>query len=280
MILRTIIQFFGALLWLACLPSTAAGAESERKLSVLPNQIAVGVVPPVAAPGVARKIVVAGLWPTACVPTGAELAEGSDFGRPTLGILVNEPQTFVACAAALTSYRIELDYTPRSPGQVPIVAITTATKISAKATLVTSSDAAPRALYDVSGAWYDPQTTGSGLMIAHDYGRSDSLFATWQIYDAASGVSRWYSIQQGVWNADGLSWEGLVFETMADARPCDTLCASPISHAVFRGVARLTFSASFVHGNLDAALDFNPAQGAPRRASNLQRVVPNLVVLQ
>jgi hypothetical protein len=280
MTLRTIAVFLAVLVSIASHSPIARAAGSEPKLTLLPNQIAVGVVPQVAPPGVARKIVVAGLWPTACVPTGAQLAEASDFGRLTLSILVAEPQTFAACAAALTSYRIELDYTPQAVGQIPIVAMTTATKVSARGTLVTSSDAESRALHDVTGGWYDPQTAGSGLTIVHDYGRSDNVFATWQIYDAASGDPRWYSLQQGRWSADGLVWQGIVYETKADPRPCETLCASPLSRVVFRGIARLTFSVSIVHGGLDAALDLIPAAGPPQRLSSLQRFVPNIVVLQ
>lgn len=277
MIARTLAT---SLALLAAVAPSPSHAGSEPKLTVLPNQIAVGVEPPVAAPGVARKIVVAGLWPNGCAPVSAELSEASDFGRPTLALLVAEPLTFAPCTAALTSYRIEIAYTPRVAGQVPIFAMTTVAKVSAKGTLVTGSAAEPRSRYDISGAWYDPQAVGSGVTIAHDYGRSDNVFATWEIYDAASGLSRWYSLQQGRWSPDGQTWEGFVFETRADPRPCASLCPAPLSGAAFRGVARLTLSASFVHGGLDAAMDFFPTDGTTQRVANLVRFVPNVFVLQ
>lgn len=263
--------------------AAAGPIESEPKLTVLASQVAVGVTPQIAPPGTPRKIVVAGLWPNGCVPVDAELSEAAGYGKPTLVVTLTEPLTFAACTAALTHYRFEIDYTPRAAGQLDIVAITTLAKAVGKGTLVTGDASDPRAIHDVAGAWYDPQTSGSGLMIAHDYGQSDAVFATWAVYEPASGAPRWFSLQQGQWQADGLAWKGFAYETKADPRsdptPC-ALCPTPLSHVVFHGLVRLTFAVSFVHGGLDATLDLLPAGAPPQRLANLRRFVPHRIVIQ
>jgi hypothetical protein len=250
---------------------------------VLASQVAVAVTPQVAPPGTLRKIVVAGLWPNGCVPVHAELGEAAGYGKPTLVVTLTEPLTFAACTAALTHYRLEVDYTPRTAGQLDIVAITSIAKAVGKGTLVTGDAADPRSIHDVAGAYYDPQTSGSGLTIAHDYGQSDTVFATWAVYDAASGTARWFSLQQGRWQADGLVWKGFAYETKADPRseptPCP-LCAVPLSRVVFLGAVQLTFAVSYIHGGLDATLDFLPAGAPPQRLANLQRFFPHRVVIQ
>ncbi|APV49671.1 hypothetical protein BWI17_08260 [Betaproteobacteria bacterium GR16-43] len=219
-----------------------------------------------------------GLWPTGCVPTGATLGEPAGADRPAIGILLAEPLTFVACTTALTPYKFELEYTPRSTGQLDIVVMTNRASALAHGTLVTGDAADPRSLHDVAGAWYDPQTAGSGLMIAHDYGQSDTLFATWQVYDATSGSPRWFSLQQGRWQPDGLVWLGRLYESKAAPRTPCSLCPLPVEQIVDRGEVRITFSVNGASGGLDAAFDFaDPSP--PQRLSNLRRFLPNRIVI-
>jgi hypothetical protein len=264
-----------AWLFLALAPAPAAA------LSLLPPVAAVAAEPAVAAPGVPRKIVVAGLWPTACVPTHAQLGVPPSWGATQgIGILLAEPLTFAPCAAALTPYRFELDYTPSIAGQVEILVMTTQAAPLATGTLVTGDAATPKARYDVTGAWFDPATLGSGLQVVHDFGQGDELHATWQVFDPATGRPTWYTVQQGRWDADGLVWTGFVYEIEADPSGCTAPCASPFSHVAFLGAARLTFSPSFVHGGLDATMDLLPDGITPRRVANLTRFLPRRVVIQ
>jgi len=258
-------------------PAMADPAGSEPKLSLLSLQVAVGVMPQIAPPGVPRKIVVAGLWPNGCVPSGAQLGAPPTFASPALGVLLTEPLTFAACTTALTPYRFELDFTPQSAGQVEIVAMTSLSKASGRGTLVTSSASTPRSIHDVSGAWYDPDAWGTGLSIAHDYGQSDGVFATWQFYDPASGTPRWVSLQQGLWQENGLVWKGFVFETGVKCPDCPV----PNRKVVFLGQAVLTFSVDIATGGLDATYDFEPRTGGGfQRVANLRRFLPNRIVIQ
>ena len=166
-------MFLQRLSVLLVLSLTAFGSQAAEpikpKLSLLPPIAAVAAVPAVAPPGTPRKIVVAGMWPNGGVPSHAQLGFPPSLAvTPGIGILLTEPLTFVACTTALTPYRFELDYTPTAPGQVEILVMTSRASPLATGTLVTGDAQSPKAYYDVSGAWFDPQTVGSGLMVTHD----------------------------------------------------------------------------------------------------------------
>ena len=252
---------------------------SGEKLSIAPPLVSISVNPPVAPPGVARKIVVAGVWPNSCIPTHAQLGIPPSWARDqALGILLAEPLTLQACFSALTPYRFELDYTPSTAGQREIVVLTTLASPLGSGRLITGSAAEPRARYDTSGGWYDPRTDGSGLMIAHDFGQTDRFFATWQVFDVGSGLSRWYTIQEGRWDATGLAWEGRLYESRATVVPC-LACPAPAQAPIDRGRVRLEFSVNGANGGLDARMFQLPDGGAPIPLAELQRFLPTPIVL-
>lgn len=264
------------LLVLVLAPAVAASAESEPKLTLLPTAMGIRVEPEVAAPGVPRKITVSGQWPNGCIPTEASLAFNNFYGRPSIGILLSEPLTFVACFSAVRPYSFELTYTPESAGQIEIVAMTNLTKASARATLVTSSAQETHGLFDVTGVYYDPQTLGSGITVTHDHGRTDQVFGTWHTYDPATGTSRWYSLQQGFWSASGTQWTGTLFETEADpSGSCNVVCSVPFARVRFLGVVRLTFGYHITSGGMAAILDLVQGDGSTVRKAQLMRMLPD-----
>lgn len=258
---------------------SALADAAGSKLTLAPPFVQVFVDPPVAAPGVARKIVVNGVWPNGCIPTHAQLGFPPSFARDqALGILLAEPLTLQACTSAFMPYRFELDYTPTTAGQREIVVMTTLASPLGSGRIVTGSAAEPRARYDTSGGWYDPRTSGSGLMIAHDYGATDRFFATWQVFDVGTGLSRWYTIQEGRWDATGMVYEGRLYESRAAVVPC-LACPAPASSLVDRGRVRLAFSVNGANGGLDARMFQLPDGGEPLPIADLQRFLPTPVVL-
>jgi hypothetical protein len=259
--------------------TVAAAAGPEPKLTIAPSLVAVGVTPPVAPPGTLRKIVVSGVWPNGCAPTSATLGLPLASGRPAIGVLLFEPQTLVVCTSALTPYRFEFEYRPPSAGQLDILVMTNLGTALGKGTLVTGSAQDPRAAWDISGAWYDPQTSGSGLMIAHDFGGSDAVFATWQVYDPATGLARWYTLQEGRWNPNGSVLEATLYETFAAPSTACLTCPRPAQQIVDRGHVRLTFSVNGANGGLDAVLELAPATGPAERLASLRRFLPERIVL-
>ena len=259
---------------------SALAAPAEPKLTVAPPLVSISVDPPLAAPGVPRRIVVSGIWPNGCIPTQAQLGQPPSWARDqAIGILLAEPLTLQACTSAFRPYRFELDYTPTTAGQREIVVMTTLASPLGSGTIVTGSAAEPRARYDASGAWYDPDRNGSGVMITHDFGKSDRVFATFQLYDS-NGAPRWYSLQEGAWSADGMTWEGSLYESrgfQAECPVCPSVFMSSITRA---GVVRLLFSVNGANGGLDAQMRIQTLASPPQVVlSNLQRFLPTPIVL-
>jgi hypothetical protein len=53
--------------------------------------------------------------------------------------------------------------------------------------------------FDVAGNWYQPSTSGSGLIVSQRRsGTNDQLFGVWHAYDS-SGKNTWHSLQNGIW---------------------------------------------------------------------------------
>jgi hypothetical protein len=104
-----------------------------------------------------------------------------------------------------------------------------------------------RAAGDITGAWYDPATNGSGLVFTHSFRTSDTVFGTWYLYETFTGNSRWYSIQNAVWQNGGTQLTGDLFDSRAGAFICDSgSCPPPIRPApVFLankiGTVRISF---------------------------------------
>lgn len=270
-------EICGLLLALGLTGCFPARAQAPAKLTPPPPVFMLTVAPLVAAPGVPRTLTMTGYFPDGCVPVSARLVPPViATNRRELGVIMAMPPNFLACTQALTPYRLEFTYTPEVAGQEELVAFTEAGAIAGRGTIVTSAPAAPRAYRDVGGAWSDPVTNGSGMMIAHDFGGTDQLFVTWQIYDNA-GNPRWLTLQQGRWNAEGTTYEGRLYETRSAAPPCP-VCAAPVGELIDRGRGRLAFTVNGANGRLAAAFDELPAGAEPRRLGNLQRFLPDRIV--
>ena len=255
----------------------AHGARAEEaKLTPPLPFISIGVDPAVAAPNVRRKIIVSGIWPTGCPPTSAYVSTSPNYTKAALGIVLLEPLTLIACTTVLAPYRFELDYTPTAVGQMEVVVMAQPTGYLGRGTLVTSTISAPRALRDVSGAWYDPQTNGSGMMIAHDFGGTDEVFITWEVYDTG-GIPRWYTIQGARWSPDGTTMGGLLYETRAGTQACPT-CPVPMQAITSLEFVTLTFSVDGANGGLNAAM-YRLTPNGPSQIANLRRFLPNRIVV-
>lgn len=66
--------------------------------------------------------------------------------------------------------------------------------------------AAPKAVFDVNGMWYDPATNGSGLALHHSRD-TDTAFGTWYMYDVY-GNPWWQSLQIAYWTDEGRVLQG------------------------------------------------------------------------
>ncbi len=75
---------------------------------------------------------------------------------------------------------------------------------------------------NITGLWYDPATTGSGVSFVQSKSGSNIVFGTWFM----AGGS-WYSLQQLEWNAAGDGLEGVAFEVQSKTAACPNATPCP-----------------------------------------------------
>jgi hypothetical protein len=233
--------------------SNLAHAQSTPAPSTLPPQVL--VTPLVGVVGEPRTISIVGQWPNTCPPIAATLEDELLVPAKTVLVRVLVLLTSVPCPSGVTPYRFELPYTGREVGVVKVVtyslnggpvngrgSIITA-PVATPATATTAAVPVAHSIADISGAWYEPATSGSGLSFNHAFAGSDSVFGTWFLYDS-EGLPRWFSIQDVKWsrdaNGNGTVMEGKLLETRAAANGCAPgINACPTSSASLATVGRV-----------------------------------------
>lgn len=181
--------------------SLAANANSSKgaaKLSVPPIGSLINVGPVIGLPGVEREIVVTGVWPNGCVPQDAVVTDSGNL-IPTIVVTLALPLTLQPCTLATAPYTVRTRYTPRFAGVTKIIAVTNTGQFVAESQLVTSELTSQRALFDVSGVWYNPDVPGWGLSFTHNFAGSGVAFGTWYVY-RPDGSPRWYTLQDIKWD--------------------------------------------------------------------------------
>jgi hypothetical protein len=176
--------------------SQAALAQTD--LTVAPFTAIVSVDPVIAGPDARRTISVSGAWPNSCVPVSATLTDDPLRAEAPLIIQLQMPQTLVPCLVLITPFSLRASFTPSQGGARRLLAVTSDGRFLGQGELVTQYADKARSLYDLTGAWFEPATSGSGLVLLHSFFGSDILAGGWFFYDN-QGKSRWYSIQLGQW---------------------------------------------------------------------------------
>ena len=123
---------------------------------------------------------------------------------------------------------------------------------------------------DISGMWYDPATSGSGISFHHNPA-SDAVFGTWFMFGTAgtSAVrSRWFSLQGMQWISSTVL-EGIVLESASKLPSCaaSNSCPQSASAPGARGTVRVTLT-----GANDAKIETFDLFGAALFTSNLTRI--------
>lgn len=82
--------------------------------------------------------------------------------------------------------------------------------------------------FDIAGNWYQPSTSGSGLILTQQRtGSSDALFGVWHAFNR-DGISSWHSLQNAIWRTPTLVG-GTLYRTTGGncgANTCGTLPSS------------------------------------------------------
>ena len=246
---------------IACVATMAATRVNAQE--ILPTLF---VSPGLAGPGVERTIIFNILAP--CDPT-PRIVAGNDVARKrTLVVRLDFPKV-ISCDV-ITRRSASVRYTPESEGDLRVVVITDQADYVGEVVIKTRAPNGTRSQFDLTGAWYDPASYGSGLTFVHGANREDTLFGTWYVYDYV-GDPRWYTIQNVVWKTGGLEAEGQVYETNANSVAClPPLIGCPVAFASVFPQAR----ANILMQNANSArVQVRNASGNVLFTSNIQRII-------
>jgi hypothetical protein len=199
------------------------------------------VQPALAAPNVARVITLLPLWPQNCPPPILSLDTKYVESANILVIraLPVPSSTLVRCSDILAPIQLEITYTPTAVSALRIVVDSNASALRLEGNLITS-ESATHSQRDISGLWFDPANSGSGLFLQHGFNRTDAVFGSLYLYDQ-QGVTRWYSIQNGRWLSSG-DLEATLFESRSP-NGCTTAPPNcPVPAVIDRTVGTVSIS--------------------------------------
>lgn len=117
---RSIVRMLSPRLALALLLCASALTAFTQISPAPPFVASVTVVPDVAPPGVARTLVVNGIWPNGCVPRGASLRL-QDVGPQQFVVIVLQRAPDSVCTLATERFSHSLSFTPMVPATQPVV---------------------------------------------------------------------------------------------------------------------------------------------------------------
>lgn len=189
----------------------------------------VAVIPKSAPLGVARTIVVTGICPGKATIDDAALAAES--------VTVNLAADGASCQNDPVPTRL-VAYTPRHTGRAK-ASVSIGGGPAMEAEFETTAGARPHGATDLSGMWYHPAASGTGISFNHNLS-TDAVSGTWFMY---AGLSRWFSLQGLQWVEDGSVLEGYALEVSANGPPClpsARACTRTAGAASFRARVRVT----------------------------------------
>ena len=186
---------------------------------------AIGVLPLTAAANTARRITLFGVWPNGCPPNSATIVSETSTAPRTLTLRLNEILTLVACTQVLTPFRIELDYTPQTPGVLHINLLQASSRVAATGMLGVTDASAVDA--NLSGTWFDAPVVGSILMMTHGVVQPTALVGSWSLF-ARDGQPRWNLFHSSRRMASPNVYEADLFEYQSAPNPDCPTAACPM----------------------------------------------------
>lgn len=269
-----LLNWAGALRLCAVLVLGHAHAEEAGRIDiqrVLPNGQLTREIPA----GEPVTLRVSGVWHDACVPAV------SGFERSGQGRLLNlfwNRALFIACPQVLTPFSRDVDnvrFEQREIGVLPVTVLNTVAALASGndaqyvlqgATVLPSVELAiqappeqqvahwptaqqpPAGLYaltplrEISGGWYSPQHSGSGLMLQHRRKESgspkqDELWGTWSNF-GNDGKTQWHLLADSYWQTPTRAL-GRVYRAEAEAQGCTAQFPNPACHFAARSARRV-----------------------------------------
>ncbi len=245
----------------------------------LPGTPNIKVTPLVANFGVSREIEISGVWPNGCGTLTATMDESLTERSGILVIRVVAPNISLAsvCAKPPVNYKFTFNFVP--PTYLTFTRIAPLFNdglLRGYGRVVNTYDTAARSVGDVTGAWYEPSTNGSGFTFIHNYEREvETLFGTWYAYDLY-GAPRWFVIDNVKWSEGGRTLFGNVSSTKAtDA--CEfgeVACVARGSVDKVVGTIQIDFDGLELPGDvrLEGKVNINSLSGVPLYRGMIMRL--------
>ncbi len=255
-----------------------SSGQPAEKLSLLPARASLRFDPAMPKVGQLVTPILEGTWSDGCIPLSAKLTTSASGGpfKMLLSFKLPGPVELILCVAAITPYRLELPPIKfDTAGRYDIQLVSDRGFIYDPSTLIVSEAGKSFAANNISGAWYDAKTVGSGLMLAHTLvGSADRLFGTWYFY-TPMGVPTWLVLQDATWETP-VKAVGALYKTEGRIFMCDIMpdClnywqASPSTKVEKVGTFTLDFSSSE-----NGTLVLTDSSGVKKPAVVLQRLLP------
>ena len=188
--------------------------------------------------------VIEGTWHNGCLPRTGQMT-GDSFRRVvTIGLA---PASTI-CTQAFQPYKMELPQLKFDAiGQYEFQVVDDLGGRYTPAFLMVFASGSTGTQANISGLWYEPATSGSGLFMTQSLaGSFDQIFGAWFYYTRA-GAPTWLSFQEGKWQSAGVL-VGNIYQTTAEAKLCvplDPICTEswqPTLAAIIRNVGRFSFT--------------------------------------
>ncbi len=224
--------------WLATLLFLASLGAPVHAQNVTSGSIE--VVPLTAAANTARRISVYGVWSNGCPPVGATVASETTTVPRKLVIRLTEVFTFAACTQVLTPFRVELDYTPKTPGVLHVEVVQASGRIAATGMLGVTDGSAQSA--NLSGTWLDAPAVGSLLVITHSSLQPATLVGSWNLF-ARDGQPRWYFFHSSRRTTVPNIYEAEIHEYQSAPNPDCPISACPVPGFAGKQVGTLRVTA-------------------------------------
>jgi hypothetical protein len=222
----------------ACILLASLFNTTVQAQTVLTSEPTIRVTPASAPANVPRTIDISGIAISCGPPTIAATVDSSLVSQTDnlliriSGFTIRSPNLPPPLCDIIVPYRATVSYTPAADGVIRIVPVFSGGTIVGGGRIVTTNAVSePRSALDITGAWYDPATNGTGFTFVHSASRSDQLFGTYYTYDA-SGVPRWFVINNLQWSSDGLTLRGTFASTEGLGQCAAGLIACPMRGAI------------------------------------------------
>jgi hypothetical protein len=177
--------------------------------------------------------VVEGVWPNGCAPFGATLTVN---GQRAVLSLREPPPELSVCTTALRPYEVKFPVQFEQPGHLTVEVIDIRMRSLGAQRFTIQGGREFFGRYDVGGTWYEPRTSGSGLLLIHPKtAPGDAIWGAWNNY-RANGSTSWFALQGGRWESP-TRYVGDIVETVGELSGCTTQlpadpnCPNPLNPA-------------------------------------------------